>query len=173
MLLPVDHEGYQFMTKQDMLERIIDSYRHYYDINRDTPVEPFVAEAVFKSHGEEYFLIKSAKITEMDSSEVAFFADVTRLDTTEYEGFVDKVWDETLARADVKPNHRNSDGILIIMADDIDADTKKKIRKTRRYKSYRFTLWGWSELRVIAYEHNTGNVVCNRQGDILKRLFTI
>ncbi|MBO6147601.1 MAG: hypothetical protein IJ827_06925 [Lachnospiraceae bacterium] len=161
------------MTKQEMLERVIASYEHYYDVNRDTPTEPFVAEAVFRSHGEEYFLIKSAKLTEMDSSEVAFFADVEHLDTTEYERLVDKVWDETLSRADVKPNHRNSDGILIIAADEIDADTKKKIKKTRRYKSYRFTLWGWSELRVIAYEHASAKVVSNRQGDMLKRLFTI
>ncbi|MCR5748383.1 MAG: hypothetical protein K6G03_11805 [Lachnospiraceae bacterium] len=161
------------MTKQDMLERVIDSYRHYYDINRDTPMKPFVAEAVFKSHGEEYFLIKSAKLTEMDSSEVAFFADVDRLDTAEYEELAGKVWDETLARADVKKNHRNSDGILIILANEINEDTKKVIRKTRKYKSYRFTLWGWSELRVIAYEHNSGKVVSNRQGDILKKLFTI
>ena len=154
-----------------MLDKVIGSYEHYYDINRETPMEPFVAEATFKSHGEEYFLIKSAKITEMDSSETAFFADVETLDESEYDALVDKVWDETLRRADVKPNHRNSDGILIITANTIDDVTKKKIRKTRRYKSYRFTLWGWSELRVIAYEHYLGKVVCNRQGDILKKLF--
>ena len=160
-------------TRHDMLERIIGSYEQYYDINRETPVEPFVAEAVFRSHGEEYFLIKSAKINEMDSSEVAFFADVDSLDAAAYETMADKAWSETLSRADVKPNHRNSDGILIIIADSIDKDTKKKIKKTRRYKSYRFTFWGWSELRVIAYEHSTGKVVSNRQGDILKKLFTI
>lgn len=159
--------------KHHMLERVIGSYEQYYDINRDTPVEPFVAEAVFQSHGEEYFLIKSAKINEMDSSEVAFFAEVSDLGEAEYAAMADKAWSETLARADVKPNHRNSDGILIIIADSIDADAKKKIKKTRRYKSYRFTFWGWSELRVIAYEHSTGKVVSNRQGDMLKKLFTI
>lgn len=109
----------------------------------------------------------------MDSSESAFFADVDGLGEAEYDGFVDIVWAETLKRADVKPNHRNSDGILIIIADRIEDAAKKKIRKTRRYKSYRFTLWGWSELRVIAYEHSTGTVVCNRQGTILKKLFAI
>ena len=154
-----------------MLDKVIGSYEYYYDINRETPMEPFVAEATFKSHGEEYFLIKSAKITEMDSSETAFFADTETLDEAGYDELVDKGWDETLRRADVKPNHRNSDGILIITVNTIDDATKKKIRKTRRYKSYRFTLWGWSELRVIAYEHYSGKVVSNRQGDILKKLF--
>ena len=42
-----------------------------------------------------------------------------------------------------------------------------------RYKSYRFSFWGWSEVRVIAYEHDSGKVVCNRQGDMLKKLFAI
>ena len=126
---------------------------------------------MFKSHGEEYFLIRAAKITEMDSSETAFFADVEELDEEGYVDMLDKVWDETLSRAEVKPNHRNSDGILIITADRIDDATKKRIKKTRRYKSYRFSFWGWSEVRVIAYEHYSGKVICNRQGDMLKRLF--
>lgn len=126
---------------------------------------------MFKSHGEEYLLIKSAKINEMDSSEIAFFADLEGLNEPEYTSLMEKVWEETLKRADVKPNHRNSDGILIVIADHIDEAAKKEIKKTRRYKSYRFTLWGWSELRVIAYEHSTGKVVCNRQGAILKKLF--
>ena len=107
----------------------------------------------------------------MDSCEYVFFAEACSLDAAAYEGLVDKVWEETLKRADPKPYHRNSDGILIIIADSIDASTKKRIRKTRRYKSYRFMLWGWSELRVIAYECSLGNVVSNRQGDMLKTLF--
>ena len=109
----------------------------------------------------------------MDSSETAFFADVEELDEEGYVDMLDKVWDETLSRAEVKPNHRNSDGILIITADRIDDATKKRIKKTRRYKSYRFSFWGWSEVRVIAYEHDSGKVVCNRQGDMLKKLFAI
>ena len=158
-------------TSREVLEKVIGSYERYYDINRETPISPFVAEATFKSHGEEYFLLKSAKINEMDSSEVAFFADVGELSAEEYDAMLDKVWEETLSRADVKPNHRNSDGILIITALSIDDDAKKKIRKTRRYKSYRFSFWGWSEVRVIAYEHSSGRIVCNRQGDMLKKLF--
>ena len=154
-----------------MLEKVIGSYERYYDINRETPVEPFKAEATFRSHSEEYFLIKSAKITEMDSMETAYFADVETLDEAGYDTLLDKVWSETLSRACVKPDHRNSDGILIITANSIDDAAKKKIKKTRRYKSYRFSFWGWSEVRVIAYEHYSGKVVSNRQGDVLKKLF--
>lgn len=107
----------------------------------------------------------------MDSMETAFFMDEPDLDEVKYDALCEKAWSETLDRADVKQNHRNSDGILIITADTIDEAAKKKIRKTRRYKSYRFTFWGWSELRVIAYEHSTGRLVCNRQGEVLKKLF--
>ena len=161
------------MEKKEVLEKLIDSYRKYYDVNTETPVEPFVAEAVFRSHGEEYFLFKSAKINEMDSSETAFFADVDRLDDAGYEALVEKAWSETLDRADVKEHHRNSDGILLIVADSIDAGTKKIIKKTRRYKSYRFSFRGWSELRVIAYEHSLGKIVYNRQGEMLRKLFAM
>lgn len=173
-MLPRAHrKGDKAIKRSEVLEKVIGSYERYYDINRETPVEPFVAEAVFRSHSEDYFLIKSAKITEMDSAETAFFADVEDLCEADYDEMLEKVWSETLSRADVKPNHRNSDGILIITSNRIDDAAKKKIRKTRRYKSYRFSLWGWSEVRVIAYEHYSGSVVYNRQGDILKKLFAI
>ncbi len=161
------------MDKKEVLEKIIGSYERYYDINREDPMPPFAAEASFNSHSEEYFLLKSAKITEMDSNEYAFFADSEALGADEYEEMVEKVWRVTLDRTDAKQYHRNTDGILIIIADSIDEETKKKIKKTRRYKSYRFTFWGWSELRVIAYEHASGKVVCNRQGAVLKKLFAI
>lgn len=38
------------MTREELLEKTLRSYAAYYDVNRDCPEEPFVAEAVFHSH---------------------------------------------------------------------------------------------------------------------------
>ena len=55
-------EEFYFMTRDELLEKTLRSYAAYYDVNRDCPEEPFVAEAVFHSHNDAYFLVKSARI---------------------------------------------------------------------------------------------------------------
>ena len=55
------------------LEQVLDAYKKYYTINRETPVSPFLAEAEFRLHDEQYFLIRSARISEVDSRELVFF----------------------------------------------------------------------------------------------------
>ena len=52
------------MTREEMLKKMLRSFAAYYDINTETPAAPFAAEAVFHSHSDAYFLVKSAAIGE-------------------------------------------------------------------------------------------------------------
>ena len=52
------------MTKEELLGKVLNSYRAYYDENTETPEPPFVAEAVFHSHSDAYFLVKGATLGE-------------------------------------------------------------------------------------------------------------
>ena len=56
------------MSKEEVLERALRSYMAYYDVERETPEEPFAAEAAFHSHSSTYFLTKSATIGEAESN---------------------------------------------------------------------------------------------------------
>ena len=77
---------------------------------------------------------------------------------------------EGLRRAKPGPNHRSTDVGLILLADTIDPAAAAYIRKLRRSKSYRLTLQGWSNYRVIALETSTGRTACNRMGRGLRKL---
>ena len=70
------------MSKEEVLERALRSYMAYYDVERETPEEPFAAEAAFHSHSSTYFLTKSATIGEAESNEYVFFALADRLGET-------------------------------------------------------------------------------------------
>lgn len=50
------------MTRSEALQKILHSYAAYYNINQENPTEPFSAEAVFHSHNDAYFLVKSARV---------------------------------------------------------------------------------------------------------------
>lgn len=155
------------------LEKILQVFAGYYDINQDTPLVPFDAEAEFRMHGEEFLLIRSAKITEMDSREFVFFAARESLSAQEFEALQEKAWETGLARAEVGAHHRNSDVILVILTWKVDEEAVRQIRKSRHYKSYRFGLQGWSESRTAVVELSTGKRYFSRTGDTLKRYLKV
>ena len=158
------------VSLEEALEIVLRSYQRYYNINRETPMAPFAAEAVFSAHNEQYFLIKSAKWAEMDAHEYVFFAVEDRLDAGRAKELADLAWEEGLRRTEPKPNHRNSDTILIVLCREMTPDAAELIRKTNPSRSYRFGLWGWSNFKWIASEITEGKTACNRRGQSLKSL---
>ncbi|MGM9619627.1 MAG: hypothetical protein ACI3W8_07345 [Oscillospiraceae bacterium] len=159
------------MTAQEALGRILRAYERYYDVNRETPAPPFAAEAVFHSHDRQFFLVKSATISEAESNEYAFFAVCGVLDPDTLRRLDEAAWGEGLSRVAPHKDHRNSDVTLVIAADSIPAETAALVKKLRRYKSYRFGLMGWTNYRIMALDCASGRLAFNRQGRTLKKLF--
>ena len=151
------------------LEKLLKSYRTYYNVDEETPTEPFVAEAVFRLHDEQYFLVRSARISEADVSEIVFFASLEQLGEEDCRRLEERAWEEGLKKVVLTPNHRSTDVVLIILAGEISEGAKKALKKSHHYQSYRFTLKGWSHYRAIAYESSTGTLVHNRQGKVLEK----
>lgn len=159
------------MTVSEALELLLRSYRQYYNVETEKPAAPFVAEAVFHSHNEQYVLVKSAKISEAEAHEYVFFATARFLTLDDVTDLDEKAWTEGLSRVRPHYSHRSSDMVLIILAEQISPDARDYIRSIKRYKSYRFTLQGWSHYSVVALETSTGEWSCNKRGRDLRKLF--
>lgn len=157
------------MNLNDALEKILYSFQAYYNIKREVEA-PFTAEAEFISHNEQYFLIKRAKVADIDSNEHVFFYTTSELDTTVLQEIDECAWSRGLSRVTPNSSHRNTDITLFIVADHIQPEAKKLIHKLKHYKSYFFTFHGWSNYRLIAVELSTGDLAYNRQGQSLKKL---
>lgn len=159
------------MTAREACDYVLRSYESYYDVNRDTPVPPFVAEAVFHSHSQQYFLVKSATISEAESNEYVFFSVCENLDAGTLRQLDEAAWTEGLSRVKPHRDHRNSDVTLVILADTIPADVLPLIKRQRHYKSYRLGLMGWTNYRIIVLDSSFRRLVYNSQGKALKKLF--
>lgn len=159
------------MTPTEALDLILRSYVRYYDVIREDVEAPFAAEARFHSHGETYVLVKSARISEADSHEYVYFAAVDELDAEQAAALEQTAWERGLAH--VKPHnaHRNSDITLVVLAGQMTAEAKQTVKKSRHSKSYKHSLQGWSSYRAIALETSSGELVYNRLGKDLKKLF--
>lgn len=159
------------MTVEETLQRLLKSYKRYYNINTESAAEPFAAEAAFHTHDEQYFLVKAARLAEADSHEYVFFATAQDVGLKEAQNLEEIAWSEGLSRVVPHTNHRSSDITLIILSEHISEDAASYIKKIKRYKSYRHTLQGWSNYSVVAMETSTGDFFCNRRGKNLKKLF--
>ncbi len=159
------------MTVDEALQTILKSYRQYYNINTENDAKPFAAEAVFHSHNEQFFLVKAATLSEAESHEYVFFATTDKLGLDEAKYFDEAAWAEGMSRVVPHSNHRSTDIVLIILAGHIDDEAAEYIKKLKRYKSYRFTLQGWSHYSAVAIEPSGGDFFCNRRGKSLRKLF--
>ena len=158
------------MSTDETLSALLPLFKNYYNVNTTDVREPFIAEAVFESHNEQYYLIKAAKVANIDMNEYVYFAKCDVLGADDLRIFDETAWERGLARVNPSYDHRSSDVTLIIVADRIEDDIRKRIRKTRRYKSYKWGFNGWSNYRLVAIECSTGKAIYNHHGRSLEKL---
>jgi len=130
---------------------------------------PFSAEAEFKSHTEQYFLVRAAKLSEIDSHEYVFFHSSENLNLQTLLQLDKIAWETGISRVKPSFNHRNTDISLVLISDKIENDAFNQIKKLKHSKSYMFSLKGWSNFRVIALETSSNRVTYNRLGKDLKK----
>ena len=163
------------MDSNGALEKLLKSFESYYNINTSEVEAPFVAEAIFNSHNEQYFLVKNAKIADIDSSDFVFFYDChedgkKELSVKFLEDLCKTAWQKGLENVKPYYGHRNSDVTLVIVAEGITKDLVKRVKKINYYKSYKFGFFGWSAFRLALVESESGKVYVNHRGSDLKKL---
>ena len=158
------------MTSADALTKLLPMYGEYYTVTRDAAA-PFAAEAFSSVSDEQYAAFRTVKISEAVSAEQIFFSAVVTLDEPLARSLSDAAWEEGLSRVKPGPNHRNTDIILIILADRMTPEAAGYLKRIRRSRNYKCMLHGWSSFRVIAIETTSGNSASNRLGRSLKPLF--
>ena len=153
------------------MKKLVAAFHAYYDVNYEDPLPPFSAEAVFRLHDEQYFLVKKAKVSEADINEFVYFGEVDELTPEAYSELETIAWEDGLKRADPKPNHRSSDVTLVIVAESVTPESQKVVKKSKHHVSYKFSFHGWSTYRVVVYDLSRGTILYNRRGEELKKVF--
>lgn len=155
-------------NRQQLHETLLNSYSQYYDLypaQEDTGL-PMFARAEYHSFSERYVLTKEAKLYGMENHEYAYFFSTPELDRETAEKCIDHALADGLPRVKPHPEHMNSDIGVVFLADSITPDAAAYLKRRRYYKSYRFTLQGWSRLKILAADLGKESVLSN--GDAKK-----
>ena len=158
------------MSTDEMLSKLLPLFHNYYNVNTEDVAEPFAAEAVFESHNEQYYLVKAAKVADVDMKEYVYFAKCDRLTKITLERLDATAWERGLANVIPQSGHRNTDITLFVIAGSIDEEARRAVRKMRHYKSYKWGFWGWSNYRLVVIGSNEGRAYYNHQGRAFKKL---
>ncbi len=141
------------MEISEAIEKILPAFEQYYTVNKDSK-PPFCAQAEFRSHNEQYFLVRSAHIADIDSNEFVYFASEPSLSNEKLSELVNKAWEDGLSKVKPYNGHRNSDITLIIITKKFECPLGKAIKKIKLYKSYKFSFHGWSNFNLAVVERD-------------------
>ncbi len=157
------------MENDDALKKVLCAFEKFYTVKTCGIDAPFCALAEFHAHGEQFFLTKAAKVADIDTNEYVFFAREKFLGAARLSDLAEEAWKRGLSF--VKPyfGHKNSDVSLVILAGESDADAKNFVKKLRRYKSYKFGIYGWSAFNASFCDFSSQKVFSNSRGENLKK----
>ena len=160
------------MEPVEAINKILPVFEQYYTVKKDDITPPFCKEAEFRSHNEQYFLVRSAHIADIDSNEFVYFAVSDELTGAKLEEFVKAAWDAGLAKVRPYNGHRNSDVSLLIFTKSLSPETAQIIKKTKLYKSYKFSFYGWSHFKLAVCNVSDMTITSNRLGKDYVKLIT-
>ena len=159
------------ITPQEALEQLLPSYERYYDVTRERRGS-FAATARFYTRGEQYFLIKSAKMWELESNEFVYFLPTDHLTEDQLAERIEEAWNDAMPQVHPSESHRNSDVTLVVRTPELGKNVRKALRRFHRSVGYRHGMHGWSNFRLGAIELSDGKISTNRHGADLKKLLS-
>lgn len=156
---------------QKKLDKLLSAYSHQYDIERDVTVEGgrFPATATFYLRDENYLVSKKHVLSAVENYDYTYFYMTEHLDAATLRRQIDLTMKVGFARVKPHREHMSSFVTLVILADTMDEEAKKIIKKTRFQKYFRLALHGWMEYHIAAMETSTNSFLSNPAGKGAKK----
>ena len=153
-------------TLSERLNKLLDAYSHSYDIERDVEEEGrlWPATATYFLRDENYLISKQHVLSAVEQHEYLYFHVTDHLTAADLEALIDLSKRAGLRKVKPHKDHMFSNVGLVILANTVDPEAKKLIKKTRFRKNYRLSLWGWTEYQLAAMEVSTNCFYANPAG---------
>lgn len=160
------------LTLQERLNKLLDAYSHQYDIARDVEEEGHLwpATATYYLRDENYLISKQHVLSAVEQHEYVYFHVTDHLTAADLEAQIALSKRAGLCKVKPHKDHMFSNVGLVVLANTIDPEALKLIKKTRFRKNYRLSLWGWTEYQLAAMEASTNRFYSNSAGAGAKKI---
>ena len=167
------------ITLQQRLDKLLDAYSHQYDIERNVDASGFCypATATYYLRDENYLISRQHVLSAVEQHEYLYFYLTDHLTVNDLQAQIDLSRQAGLSKVKPHKDHMFSNVGLVILANTIEPEAQRLIRRTRFRKNYRLTFHGWTEYQLAAMEVSTNRFFSNPAGkgakQILERNFPL
>lgn len=165
------------IEREKFLEAVTDSFSAYYDLHM-VPAEqelPLAFRADYFSRSERYWLSKNIPIWGNETNEFAYIFSAPVFDQTLAAKCIDYALDEALPLVKPHKEHQYTNVKVILLADSVDEDVARYVKKRSFTKNYKFSFHGFSTLKSAIVDLGTQKTVTNSAGyelaDYFRKLF--
>ncbi len=154
-------------TPQECFEKLLNAYSHNYDLTRDVETEEggsFPAMAHYFLRDEHYLVRRDKQFYATEQHDYTYFHVAEHLDAAGAKALAERTLKAGLAAIHPHKEHMSSFVTLVVLAETIDPEAKKVLKKTRFHKNYRLALHGWMEYHIAAMECSTRTFLSNPAG---------
>ena len=124
----------------------------------------YPAKAVFFLRDENYLISKKHVLSAVENHEDVYFLLCDNLTAEELKKHIELTRDVVLSAVKPHKEHMSTFATLVVLADTIEPEAKKLIKKTRFSKYFRLALHGWMEYHIAAMEISTNSFLSNPTG---------
>ena len=166
------------MTAQELLDKLLDSYRQSFDITRPFQVDghAYDAYAAFNITSAKYVLVKTAELWRADCYEHTFFSCRETLSREDLDIFreeiVNYIEPEIVreGKTCMEKDHMYTYITGVFLCEQgVPKELKKDICRFRFFKNYRFGIRGYSEARLLVLDLKNHEILGNRAAkDLIK-----
>lgn len=169
------------MTGVELLEKLLASYEASYDIERTCSIngDIYDAHAAFSVTSAKYVLVKKAELWRADCFEHVFFRVKDSLGVDDLERFrlqVASYIEPQLVRGGKKWPEKNHMYTYItgvfICENGIPEEVKQAVKRFSFVKNYKWTVRGYSEVRILVFDMENKKVFGNRSAKELVKGYT-
>ena len=135
------------MTLQERLDKLLKAYSHRYDVEMDVDVPGghYPAAVTFFLRDENYLILRDKVLNATEQYDYTYFCLTEHLTAEELQHQIELSLRTGMDRIHPHKEHMSSFVTLVILADVIDPEAKKLLKRTRFHKNWRLALHGWME----------------------------
>ena len=152
------------LSRDSVLEAVLNSYKNYFDIENITGQESLVAKAKFHSRTEKFVLTKSVKMWGVETNDYVYIFSTPFLNSDELVKCKEKSINDGLLQIHPHNEHMCSYITAVILTDAVDQAVVPDIKACKFSKNFLLTFHGWAILRLLVVDINTSAVISNRAG---------
>lgn len=145
-----------------------------YDIQTVEDDSPLHALCSYHSRDSQYVLVKKAELWAAEHHEYLYLFSASHLDEATVDAAYQRVLEDGEPRVKPHAQHMYTYLTALVLYDSADPAALAQLKKLKRRREFKLSLYGWMEFRIAAVDCSTGEFTVNRSGKLilkdLKRL---